>query len=920
MFAAFAILLSLAPLAAAKPGDPDTSFGSGGFVKLAAGDRWYSVGAPLTQAGGRTVFAGLLKSQADKLFLAAVKQDGSTDTTFGSAGETQTGVLAIQRKAATALAPDGKILVAGGSATAGTLTVERYTANGALDTSWGSAGKLSVNLGGTYARATAIAPTATGAFITAEATSGGRQVFTVVKLGPQGPDNSFGSGGIARVTFANLQATAKDVAVLPDGKVLLAGAVRKTVDTAKYTDTGLARLTPTGATDTTFGGGTGQIVHNIAGSSIEDYAAAIAPLADGRTVVTGPANNVGMVARVKPDGTLDSTFGSGGKVVGGLMYCCYDFAPADVVVDSSGRPIVTGSKTYGSPLTTRWGVMRLTPNASPLLDTTFGTSGRYVPSACENTAGAGPSGVALDGSRILVLGGCDSTARTTLARLGTATGPPAGPVDLTVSPSSQAAGHERIPLSSLDPSAALKAAEDAQAAAMRRTAMRRTAMRRTDIASTAMRRTAMRRTGLLSAAMRRTGLRYALLSEIALKGTSWEALLGSDIPLQTLTLEDAYAINPSGVGALTLDQIDLNSTAMRRTSLAALVLGVRPLSALPAPSGGWCEYLTGQPYNCSNGASTANDTLVDLETLGDDLSSYYDEPISLTHTDLGTGDTAAPLADFRLADLDLTIAPFKSADAGDFAPILACGTCANRKLSDLTVAERGNATIAQLVARLPQPSLQDLSVGDVILAMLDRSEIPYESLDLGGLLGEAEYRADGLESYRASFTVDCSQGAELTARLNTPGDARPTPDGAAMALDGGTPKALGKGSPAQGKDRALQLLPRARLPGGKWQSSSGPHLCRRAGLGAGSAGRGERQRQRQRCHGRVQQGHHHGRRLARSGRRPRQGASDRKRSAFDRAHRLGVGLGLLHLPARSRANHDFALAPPGRLRPRRLRP
>jgi len=791
-----ASLAIVVPLATADPGDLDSGFGTDGFVTLPSGERYSAVDAPMVQPSGRIVFAGLLKNASDRVFLSAATQTGATDTTFGSGGEVHTNTVAPGRKAATAMAADGKILVAGGSDSNGQLTVERFTADGAKDMSWGSSGRVTVNLGGKYARPTGIVPVGTNAaLVIAESVSGGRQVFTTVKLTADGPDPSFGAKGISRASFSGKDATAYDLSLLSTGHVLLAGAVR-TSPTSSNSDTGLVRLNANGSLDTSFGSG-GRATHNLTGGSGEDYAAALVALADGRFLVTGPAQGVGMVARMSANGALDPAFGSGGKVVGGLMEPASGFAPADITVDAGGRPLVTGSKVFGSPTTYRWAAVRLTQNASPVLDPGFGEDGRVVLAPCENQVGAGPTGLTLDGTSILILGGCDPTDRTALARLQGSAGPPAGPIQLSVSPDTDAAGHERIPLAGLDPSAALDAAEDAQAAAMRRTAMRRTAMRRTDILSAAMRRTAMRRTGLLSTAMRRTALRYALLSEVGLRETTWQALLGVDVPLQTLTMEDALEINPDGVGALTLNDIDLNSTAMRRTSLAALVLGIRPLDALPAPGGGWCSFLAGQPANCSNGISTAENTLVDLEILGDDLSAYYDEPISLLDTDLGSGDSAAPLADFLLRELDLGIEPFRDAEASEFAAILNCGACNGRKLSDLTDAELGDATVAQLVAQLPKPSMQDLSVGDVILAMLDHSEIPYESLDLDGLLGEAAHRDADLVTYTATFSLDCSQAASLTAIFAAPGDARPVPGGTTLALDGGAARDLGNGKPAE---------------------------------------------------------------------------------------------------------------------------
>ena len=273
----------------------------------------------------------------------------------------------------------------------------------------------------------------------AQATSSNREVFTLAKATATGLDRTFGSSGIARATFAGKQAIANDLAVLPGGQILLAGSVRPTT-TSPSSDTGLARFTSAGALDPAFGTG-GMATHNLHAN--EDFAAAIATLADGRFLVTGPANGVGMVARFTAAGALDPGFGTAGKVVGGLMQAGFGFAPADIVVDGSGRPLVTGAKTFGSPTNYRWAVLRLTQNATPLLDNGFGDAGRAVFEQCGNTVGAVPTGLTLDGENILVLGGCDATARTGLARLlGGNSGPPAGPIELETDPGTGAAGHE----------------------------------------------------------------------------------------------------------------------------------------------------------------------------------------------------------------------------------------------------------------------------------------------------------------------------------------------------------------------------------------------------------------------------------------------------------------------------------------------
>ena len=69
----------------------------------------------------------------------------------------------------------------------------------------------------------------THVLVTAESTSGGRQVFTVAKATSSGLDSTFGTGGIARANFAGQGLDRADLALLPGGKILLAGSVRPTV-------------------------------------------------------------------------------------------------------------------------------------------------------------------------------------------------------------------------------------------------------------------------------------------------------------------------------------------------------------------------------------------------------------------------------------------------------------------------------------------------------------------------------------------------------------------------------------------------------------------------------------------------------------------------------------------------------------------
>jgi uncharacterized delta-60 repeat protein len=84
-------------------------------------------------------------------------------------------------------------------------------------------------------------------------------------------------------------------------------------------DLQVARYTSQGVLDPTFGQG-GRVVSDF---GEDEEGLAVRVQADGKIVVAGdhstdwynPRNSLGMVVRYQPDGTLDPTFGTGGRVL-----------------------------------------------------------------------------------------------------------------------------------------------------------------------------------------------------------------------------------------------------------------------------------------------------------------------------------------------------------------------------------------------------------------------------------------------------------------------------------------------------------------------------------------------------------------------------------------------------------------------------
>lgn len=123
-------------------------------------------------------------------------------------------------------------------------------------------------------------------------------------------DSGFGTGGITLTSVGGGDDEARAVAIQPDGRIVAAGHWQ---NGSNY-DFALARFNADGSLDTSFGTG-GKLTTAIGSSS--EYARAVVVQADGRIVAAGFSNIAGTddfaLVRYNSDGTLDTSFGVGGK-------------------------------------------------------------------------------------------------------------------------------------------------------------------------------------------------------------------------------------------------------------------------------------------------------------------------------------------------------------------------------------------------------------------------------------------------------------------------------------------------------------------------------------------------------------------------------------------------------------------------------
>lgn len=342
-------------------GTLDTNFGSGGKVTTAIGsidDRAFAVA---TQADGKIVAVGFTNTSTTKVFaLARYNTDGTLDTNFGTGGKVTTAVGAVDdRASAVAIQTDGKIVTAGYSntGTADIFALARYNTDGTPDTSFGTGGKATTSFGTFRDRIQAINIQTDGKIVAAgHSWNGTASVFTLARYSSNGTlDTSFGSGGKVTTAIGTSDSYAYAIAIQTDGKIVAAGwSWNGTTNVFA-----LARYNSNGTLDTSFG--TGGITTTVFGSSnVQAFAVAIQP--DGKLVAAGwsitGSTYVFALARYNTDGTLDANFGTGGKLTTAFG-SSVDYASA-VAIQPDGK-IVTAGLSWNSPTASSFALARYWP-------------------------------------------------------------------------------------------------------------------------------------------------------------------------------------------------------------------------------------------------------------------------------------------------------------------------------------------------------------------------------------------------------------------------------------------------------------------------------------------------------------------------------------------------------------------------------
>ena len=268
------------------------------------------------------------------------KPSGTLDSSFGNAGVLPGGGVSAQLEA------DGSLLTV--NSTGGNLLLSRLDASG-------SAAQVTTDLGGSES-ASSLLRQADGKIIVVGSTViGGVGRFAAVRYNADlNLDTTFATAGKLTTPIGE-GAQAFAAALQPDGKLVIAGTAQQ-IGIAPYSrsslDLAVARYTPAGKLDSSFGNG-GVVLRGFDGSDGEtsdDAARSVMVLPDGKLLIAGKSDpeggsqgRRGLLTRLNSNGSLDSSFGTDGAVIGD-PYGINDYSTYNAVtLATDGSVVVVGS-------------------------------------------------------------------------------------------------------------------------------------------------------------------------------------------------------------------------------------------------------------------------------------------------------------------------------------------------------------------------------------------------------------------------------------------------------------------------------------------------------------------------------------------------------------------------------------------------
>ncbi|HCN47023.1 MAG TPA: hypothetical protein DIT18_16355 [Pseudomonas sp.] len=296
-------------------GEPDTSFGENGVKRVYAVTPSDGVKLAVFSDDSALLYTKTMGSSGEEIILVRTLPDGNLDTGFGNDGVLTFSIgLGINQPGRALMQDDGKIL-------------------------------LSVTVG--------YPPSHDDAFL--------------VRLDNGNFDPDFGDNGTG-ITFIGTNRTVRDLLVLPDDHLFLAGFM-------DYSVLFMQRM-PDGSADPAFGTDGTVLLNfgNYPSANIER----IARQADGKIVAVGGVNvtvfdSATLTIRITQDGQMDRTFNNGAPII--IRFDGVTSQQYAVEIQADNK-ILSAGQLFGETQASDFLLMRFLPDGT--LDPAFGTDGKSL--------------------------------------------------------------------------------------------------------------------------------------------------------------------------------------------------------------------------------------------------------------------------------------------------------------------------------------------------------------------------------------------------------------------------------------------------------------------------------------------------------------------------------------------------------------
>ncbi len=285
-------------------GSFDNTFDGDGRMTIAIGPEHDILKEITIQPDGKIILSGNTREGVDDYpALVRLNPNGSPDTGFSADGVITNVHDIFGSLTALLVLPDGKIsgIVSVWGYGSNDIMLIRYNGDGSPDTTFDGDGRRLTKFIGHSGGANAAALLPDGKMILA----GGINIssfeshLALMRVNPDGTiDTSFGGGGLVTTSLGGNRDSLLDVAIQPDGKIVAAGGVFLTVNNSS--DFALLRFNADGSLDTTFDLD-GKILTSFAGGSTQDNVSAMALQPNGKAVVVGITGRQAAMTRYMGD-------------------------------------------------------------------------------------------------------------------------------------------------------------------------------------------------------------------------------------------------------------------------------------------------------------------------------------------------------------------------------------------------------------------------------------------------------------------------------------------------------------------------------------------------------------------------------------------------------------------------------------------